>query len=144
MLFEIKFSFFKKATKFERIFHLIWRLLSKCQVEDCSNFFCPFQNVRTLTHYKSSRAKNIVYEKVQNSFKCDICDKHFSQKCLLRKNVSSHQNCFIMYCNTITHELLHFRFFLGDCMHNIEKKITLTKKVISLKSAMKTITRNAW
>ena len=28
-------------------------------------------------------------------------------------------------------------FFLGDCMHNIEKKITLTKKVISLKSAIK-------
>ena len=41
-----------------------------------------------ITHYKCSRAKIVFCEKVQNSFKCDICDKHFSQKCLLRKHIS--------------------------------------------------------
>ena len=29
----LKFSFFKKATKFETMFHLIWRLLRKCQIK---------------------------------------------------------------------------------------------------------------
>ena len=36
----VKFRFSKKATKFETISHLIWRLLSKCQIkwEIISNF----------------------------------------------------------------------------------------------------------
>ena len=46
----LKFRFSKKATKFETISHMIWRLLSKCQIkwEIVSNFLWPFQNVRTL------------------------------------------------------------------------------------------------
>ena len=37
---RIKFRFFKKATKFETISHMIWHLLSKCQIkwEIFSNF----------------------------------------------------------------------------------------------------------
>ena len=39
---SLKFNFSKKATKFETIFHLIWRLLSDCQIfvafSECPNF----------------------------------------------------------------------------------------------------------
>ena len=37
---SVKFSFSKKTTKFEAIFHLLWRLLTKCQIkwEIVSNF----------------------------------------------------------------------------------------------------------
>ena len=41
----IKFRFSRKATKFETISHLIWRLLSKCQIkwEIVSNFYGRFR-----------------------------------------------------------------------------------------------------
>ena len=41
----IKFRFSKKTTKFETISHMIWRLLSKCQVkwEIVSSFCCLFR-----------------------------------------------------------------------------------------------------
>ena len=55
----LKFSFSKKATIFETIFHLIWRILN--QVEDCFKFLWPFQNVRTLTKliYSEKATKNL-------------------------------------------------------------------------------------
>ena len=47
-IFRVTFRFSKKATKFETISHLIWSLISKCQMEDCFKFLRPFQNVRTM------------------------------------------------------------------------------------------------
>ena len=48
ILLYLKFRYFEKATKFETIFQLFLRLLSKSadlskQVEDCFKFLEPFQ-----------------------------------------------------------------------------------------------------
>ena len=51
---KIKLRHCEKATKFETIFFLFWRLLSKSadlskQEEDCFKFLLPFQKSWTLT-----------------------------------------------------------------------------------------------
>ena len=54
----VKFRFSKKATKFETISHMIWRLLSKYQIKwDCFKFLWPFQNVRILNLLDFMRSK---------------------------------------------------------------------------------------
>ena len=49
---EQKSRYCEKATKFEKIFHIFWRLLSNVkQVEDFYKFLWPFQKTWTLTAY---------------------------------------------------------------------------------------------
>ena len=52
IVIRLKFSFSKKATNFELIFHLIWRLLSKCELKwKIVSNFCGLYRMSKLYQY---------------------------------------------------------------------------------------------
>ena len=69
----LKFSFSKKATKFELIIHLIWRLLGKCQITEVrwnivSNF-CGLFRMSELYHlaFLSTSKWSLLYFKIKRN-----------------------------------------------------------------------------
>ena len=75
--YDGKFS--KKATKFEAIFHMIWRLLSTYmsnQVGDCFKSLLPFQNVPKITYEAAPSLKQLL-----------VCNCSYLFSFLLTRNI---------------------------------------------------------
>ena len=76
---HLKFRTFKKATKFETNSHLIWRLLSKCQIK----LERMFELYHTVKNKSTSWLKAAFFQKVWFVFQISKSKKKYSKNTIL-------------------------------------------------------------